>query len=132
MKTYMTHKENDEIKSKQLSWYYSSLQNISELYPSVSSIIIKYNQIYRSAFGTDKKESILNFGSSERNFFLIKCLNRECTSIGFDLGNIISNMVQSKEVEKDGDMDCKGSESPDHLYQSCGSSLHYSIKIVYK
>lgn len=131
MKSYMTEQENERQKSKQRSWHYSQLHYISDYYPTVTSIIINYHQIHRSAFGTTEKENVLNNNTTSRDDFLIDCLNRECTSIGFNLKHIISDMVVHQETYKKGKLDCEGSEAPDHLYQSCGSSLWYNITIKY-
>lgn len=131
MKSYMTEQENERQKSKLRSWHYSQLHNISDYYPTVASIIINYHQIHRSAFGTNDKKNVLNYDTTSRDDFLIVCLNRECTSIGFNLEHIISDMVTHKETYKKGKLDCEGSEAPDHLYQSCGSCLWYNITIKY-
>lgn len=131
MKSYMTEQENERQKSKLRSWHYSQLHNISDYYPTVASIIITYHQIHRSAFGTNDKKNVLNYDTTSRDDFLIVCLNRECTSIGFNLEHIISDMVTHKETYKKGKLDCEGSEAPDHLYQSCGSCLWYNITIKY-
>lgn len=132
MRTYMTDKQNEEQKSRQRSIHYSLLRNISEIYPTVDKITIRYKQIYRSAFGTSEDENELKYTSSSRNDFLIKCLNRECTSIGYDLRDEIEDMIYCRESSREGSINCDGSEAPDHLYQRCGSSLHYSIQITYK
>ena len=128
----MTEQENERRKSEQRSWYYSQLYAISDFYPAVESITISYHQVYRSAFGTTDKENVLHYDATSRDNFLIDCLNRECTCIGYDLKDIISDMVVRKETNKEGKLDCEGSEAPDHIYQRCGSSLCYEITIKYK
>ena len=132
MRTYMTDKQNEDQKSRQRSLHYSLLRVIADIYPAVDKITIRYKQIYRSAFGKSEDEKELKYTSSSRNDFLIECLNRECTSIGYDLRDEIQEMVRCIESSREGNINCNGSEAPDHLYQSCGSSLHYSIKITYK
>lgn len=64
--------------------------------------------------------------------FEVNYLNRECTCGYFDLKDDVWNMVRGKEIERTGTIDCKGSEAPDHMYQSCGGSLEYKITIAYK
>lgn len=132
MRTYMTDKQNEEQKSRQRSLHYSLLRVISDIYPTVDKITIRYKQIYRSAFGTSEYENEQKYTSSSRNNFLVKCLNRECTSIGYDLRDEVEDMIYSRESSREGNIDCNGSEAPDHLYQSCGSSLHYYIQITFK
>lgn len=85
MKSYMTEQEKKRQKSKQLSWYYSSLHKISDYYPTVEIITISYHQVYRSAFGTKEEEKVLYDDATRRDNFLIECLNRECTCIGYNL-----------------------------------------------
>lgn len=132
MKTYMTQQENERQKDNQRSWYYSSLRLISELYPTIKCLTIDYKQVYRSAFGIVDESKCLHYDSNSRDNFLIDCKNRECTYIGYDLKDIIWSMVNRHVETEEGNLDCKGSEAPDHLYQSCGSSLHYKVSIVYK
>ena len=50
----------------------------------------------------------------------------------YELEDKIRNMIYCCESYKEGNISCSGSEAPDHLYQRCGSSLHYSIQITYK
>ena len=128
----MTDKQNEEQTSRQRSLHYSLLRVISDIYPTVDKITIRYKQIYRSAFGTSEDEKELKYTSSSRNDFLIKCLNRECTSIGYDLRDEIEDMIYCRESSREGSINCDGSEAPDHLYQRCGSSLHYYIQITFK
>lgn len=132
MRTYMTDEQNEEQKSRQRSLHYSLLRNIADIYPTVDTITIRYKQVYRSAFGISEDEHELKYNSNSRNNFLIKCLNRECTSIGYELEDKIRNMIYCCESYKEGNISCSGSEAPDHLYQRCGFSLHYSIQITYK
>lgn len=132
MKSYITERENEQQKSEQRKWYYSQLHTISYYYPTVKSITICYHQVYRSAFGTTDREKVLHYDTTSRDDFLIECLNRECTSIGYNLKYIISDMVAHKETKKKDKIDCEGSEAPDHMYQRCGSCLYYEIIIIYK
>ena len=132
MKSYMTEQENERRKSEQRSWFYSQLHAISDYYPTVVSITISYHQVYNSAFGTTDDKGVLHYDASSRDNFLIECLNRECTCIGYNLKDIIFDMVACKETTKKGKLDCEGSEAPDHMYQRCGSKLCYEITIKYK
>ena len=93
MRTYMTDEQNEEQKSRQRSLHYSLLRNIADIYPTVDTITIRYKQVYRSAFGTSEDEHELKYNSNSRNNFLIKCLNRECTSICYELEDKIRNMI---------------------------------------
>lgn len=66
----MTDKQNEEQKSRQRSLHYSLLRVISDIYPTVDKITIRYKQIYRSAFGTSEYENEQKYTSSSRNNFL--------------------------------------------------------------
>ena len=65
-------------------------------------------------------------------FFVIGCLNRECTSIGFNLQSVISSAIHAQKTEISGEMKCGGQEAPDHPEQSCDGKINYTIKIIYK
>lgn len=128
----MTDREIDWRKSEQRSWFYSQLHAISDYYPTVESLTISYHQIYRSAFETTDKRNVLCYDATSRDGFLIECLNGECTCIGYNLKNIIFEVVARRELNIKGKLCCEGGEVPGHLYQSCGAILYYDIAINYK
>ncbi len=125
----MTDQENKEQKLKTKNALLSN-KLISEVLPSVKEIKIEYIAEHNSAFGKKVVENIIIRTPQSKDIFFIDCPNRECTSIGFDLKNEIRRIVFPK-VEEEGTLFCSGSEAPDHLYQSCGSTLKYKIIVEY-
>ena len=97
-----------------------------------SSIEIHYQLQHNSAFGSLDKEGTRNVNLQSQMCFVFDCLNRECTSAGFDLKDEIYSMRRNHQTEKSGEMRCEGQEAPDHPEQSCDSVLKYSIRISYK
>lgn len=129
-RNYMTDCQNEEQKRKLRMTLYDQ-RRISDVYPDVVQIQIAYEVEHRSAFGIIKENHTATYKPDHTNNFTIDCLNRECTSGFFDLKNEVWNMIHSKQTEQSGEMNCKGSEAPDHMYQSCGGSLKYSITIEF-
>lgn len=128
---YMTDRENEEQK-RRTRYMLQDRRLISEVYPEVEQIVIEYAVEHRSAFGIGKDSRTITCAPSHSCIFEVDCLNRECTCGYFNLKEEVWSMVRGKETERTGTMNCKGSEAPDHLYQSCGGSLEYKITIAYK
>lgn len=130
-RNYMTKRQNEEQKRNlQMALY--DQRRISEVYPDVEQIQIAYEVEHGSVFGISKENQTATYKPEYTNNFMIDCLNRECTYGFFDLKNEIWSMVHTKQTELSGEMNCKGSEAPDHMYQSCAGSLKYTITITYK
>lgn len=127
----MTEQQNEDQKRKRRMAVYDQ-RRISEVFPDVEQIQIAYEVEHRSAFGISKESHTATYGPEQTNNFTIDCLNRECTSGFFDLKNEIWSMMHSKQTDLSGEMRCNGSEAPDHMHQSCGGSLKYTITISYK
>lgn len=126
----MIDQENKEQKLKTKNALLSN-KLISEVLPTVKEIKIEYIAEHNSAFGKKVVENIIIRTSQSKDNYFIDCPNRECTSIGFDLKNEIRRVVSEHKVEEEGTLYCSGSEAPDHLYQSCGSTLKYKIIVEY-
>lgn len=128
---YMTERQNEEQKRKLRMALYDH-RRISEAYPDIEQIQIAYEVEHRSAFGISKENHTATYKPDHTNNFMIDCLNRECTTGFFDLKSEIWSMMRTKKAELSGEMRCKGSEAPDHMYQSCDGSLKYTIIITYR
>lgn len=126
----MTDQENKEQKLKTKNALLSN-KLISEVLPTVKKIKIEYIAEHNSAFGRNEVENSITRTPQSKDNYFIDCPNRECTSIGFDLKNEIRRIVSEHKVEEEGTLFCLGSEAPDHLYQSCGSTLKYKIIVEY-
>lgn len=127
----MTRKQNEERRRQNwLSLYDERL--VSAVFPEIEKIVIEYEVIHKSVFGNQKETHTSTYSPNLQANFIIECLNGECTSGYFDLKNVISTMVCENLSTSEGTLDCKGSEAPDHPYQSCSGTLIYKINITYK
>lgn len=127
----MTDSQNEKQKRATLNAYHTGIR-IEERFSNIESIEIEYTIEHRSAFGIQKQEHRCVYKSQFEAFFIIPCINRECSSIGFDLGGEIFSMWRNQQTELSGEMECQGQEAPDHPEQRCGSTLQYTIRINYK
>ena len=129
---YLTEKQFEKLKQEQLRIRYMDTRRIEEAFPDIASIVITYHLHHSSAFGSRNEERTWNVNLQSQMCFVIDCLNRECTSAGFDLKNEIYSMRRSHQTELSGEMRCEGQEAPDHPEQGCDGSLKYTIKIQYR
>lgn len=107
---------------------------IYEAYPQIEKIEIIYSRSHNSFAGPNTendKEYTWVVTPQQEDFFLLECLNRECTSIGYNLGSVISTTIRNQMTEVSGEMRCQGKEAPDHPEQSCDGKLKYTIRISY-
>lgn len=95
-------------------------------------IQISYDVEHRSTFGISKETHTATYKPDHSNNFTIACLNRECTCGFFDMKDEIRRMIYSKQSDYSGEIGCEGSEAPDHMSQSCGGTLKYTIIVAYK
>ena len=129
---HMTEKECERMKQDQLRMLHRGLY-VGEFFPQVEKIVIRYIREYHSFAGdAPSEEKTWVITPQSELFFVIGCLNRECTSIGFNLYSVISSAIHTHMTEISGEMKCVGQEAPDHPEQSCDGTLKYTIKIQYK
>lgn len=129
---YMTETQFERFKRDQLKDRYMDVKRVEELFPDIEHIVISYHLYHGSAFGVQNEDRVWTIKPDDQAVFVIDCLNRECTSSGFDLKNEIYSMRRDSLNEKSGEMSCNGQEAPDHPEQSCEGTLSYTIKITYK
>ena len=127
----MTDIQNEKQKRATLNAYHTGIR-IEETFPNIERIEIGYNRTHPTAFGPNNVEETMVLKPNFEAFFILPCLNRECSSVGFDLSNDIFDMYRAHQKEKTGRMNCCGQEAPDHPEQSCSGTLEYTIKIEYK
>lgn len=129
---YMTEKQFEKLKREQMQARYMDSRKIADVFPDIERIEISYKLHHDSAFGSQHRENTWTINPQDRMCFILECLNRECSSAGFDLKNEIYSMRRDHLTEKSGEMRCDGQEAPDHPEQSCECSLKYTIKVLYK
>lgn len=127
----MSDTENERQKQRGRSYLHNG-RRIEDIYPWVGKIEIEYLIEHNSFVGYNKKEEKRTLTPQSEMYFVIKCLNSECTSIGFDLSQVVSSVIHNHETEVSGTMRCQGKEAPDHPRQSCNGTLKFTIWIMYK
>ena len=128
---YVTKKASEKLKQTMRMNAHTGIR-IEELYPNVEKIEIHHVRDHTSFCGSSHNEGIWTITPQSEVFFLIECLNRECTSAGFNLRSVISSAIHSRLTDFSGEMRCEGQEAPDHPEQSCDGHLKYTIKISYR
>ena len=128
----MTDAQFNKLKQEQQKYRYMDTRTVEEAFPEVDKVEITYHLHHISAFGKQDKEGTRTVTPKSQAVFVFDCLNRECSSAGFDLRNEISAMRRGHLTEKSGEMRCEGQEAPDHPEQSCGGALQYTVKISYR
>lgn len=111
---------------------YSDTRLVADVFPAIDKIEISYQIYHGSAFGVQNEDHAWVITPQHQAVFVIECLNRECTSSGFDLNSVIWEMYRTRLTEKTDTMRCDGQEAPDHPEQSCDGSLRFTINIEYK
>lgn len=128
---YMTDRECEKIKQKQLQLLHRGIY-VADFYPQVEKIVIHHVREHHSFAGEFHKEGTWTITPQSELFFVLECLNRECTTIGFNLQSVIGSAIHARKTEITGEMKCGGQEAPDHPEQSCDGSLKYIVTITYK
>lgn len=104
---------------------------VEQLYPDVESIEIHHIRDHGSAFGHSRREGIWTITPQSEACFILECLNPECSTIGFNLKDVISSAIHHHTKDIAGEMECEGQEAPDHPEQSCSGTLKFTIEISY-
>ena len=99
-------------------------------YPQVDKIILhlSFNNNGYEKFDT------MEFSHVDLSYFKIECINRECLVGGFDLSNLIRELVLSKNCELDGHLICNGYQDYKRYTAKqyhCLCKLNYKIEIRY-
>lgn len=128
---YMTVAQAGKLKQAQLNAVHTGIC-VEQLYPQVEKIEIHHVRTHSSFVGRSQQEGTWVITPQSEVCFILSCLNRECTSIGFDLGSVISSAIHSHKTEVSGEMDCEEQDALDYPEQSCDGRLEYTIKIIYK
>jgi hypothetical protein len=93
-------------------------------FPEVAGIVIRMNYSQR---GIQKSlPRVINFFPGSYALFRIDCLNKECVDGGFDLTQVITEMIRNRSKAAKGDLGCEGNApSAGH------STIAYEVAITY-
>jgi hypothetical protein len=100
---------------------------ISRRFPEVSSIVVDMKH-HREGITAILLLRTLNFSSGCHAYFHVECLNRDCKdcSQGFDLDQVVSNMIRSHAFSREGELDCEGNSlTSGHV------NINYKVTIQY-
>jgi hypothetical protein len=93
-------------------------------FPEVASIVV--NMTYNQRGILKSLPRVVNFFPGSYALFRVNCLNKECVDGGFDLTQIITQMVGNRKEASKGDLSCEGAGlSADH------STIAYEVAIQY-
>jgi hypothetical protein len=93
-------------------------------FPQVASIVI--SMMYSQRGIQKSLPRVVNFFPGSYALFRIDCLNKECIEGGFDLTQVITEMVRHGRKATKGDLSCEGDgPSADH------STIAYEVAIQY-
>lgn len=120
------------FKREQSRVRYMDTRLVEELFPDIEKIEVSYHLYHGSFTGPKNVDGSRFYKPHDMAIFYIDCLNKECSSEGFNLKSEIYSMWREHLAEKTDAMRCDGQEAPDHPEQSCDGSLKYTIKITYK
>jgi hypothetical protein len=100
---------------------------ISKRFPEVSSIVVDMKH-HRKGITAILLLRTLNFSSDCHAYFHVECLNRDCKDCteGFDLDQVVSAMIRSHELSREGELDCEGNGlTSGHV------NINYKVTIQY-
>lgn len=122
----------EKFKRDQSRVRYMDTRLVEELFPDIEKIEVSYHLYHGSFVGPKDVDGSRVYKPQDMAIFYIDCLNKECSSEGFNLKSEIYSLRRDHKTEISGEIKCGGQEAPDHPEQSCDGSLKYTIKIKYK
>ena len=102
--------------------------SVEEKYKDVESIHVVADAI---AYDTCHYDFIIT-PSDSLDMAILECENRFCTKLYYYLNEKIRFAISKKVGLIEGEMKCSGSDSFNHLHQSCRGILNYRVEITYR
>jgi len=97
---------------------------VATQFPEVASIVI--SMIYNQKGIKESLPRTVNFFPGSYAFFRVNCLSKDCVDGGFDLTQVITEMVGKRKVAAKGELSCEGNgSSAEH------SAIVYEVSIQY-
>jgi hypothetical protein len=96
---------------------------VDSQFPGVAGIVIR--MIYQQRGIQKSLPRVINFSPGSYALFRVDCLNKECVDGGFDLTEVITQMIRTHSEAAKGDLGCEGSPSAVH------STIAYEVAITY-
>jgi len=99
--------------------------HVSAHFPGVESIVI--NMIYKQKGLANPIRRVMNFTPASPAFFKVDCLSSDCVDGGFDMDNIIHNMIRNRREASKGELGCVDSgPRPDHAHITYEVAIQYA------
>jgi hypothetical protein len=97
--------------------------SVAAHFPEVADIIMNmtYNQ-----HGAKSILRTFHFTPNSYAFFIVNCLRKDCVDGGFDLTQVITEMIRNRRAEVKGSLSCKGTDSSTNH-----SAIVYEVAIQY-
>jgi hypothetical protein len=130
-----SHKSNrgDSFKRQQEGWRhaYAHAPSVRERYPDVAQLIVHLTFVDARAMGRYSAQ-MHSFSPSAKGFFAIPCPRTLCLGGGFDLHQVVEQMIAAKQDSACGSLVCAGSTDPAHPRAgACRLELTYEIRVEY-
>jgi len=82
--------------------------SVATNFPEVADIVM--NMTYKQS-GAKSILRTFHFTPSSYAFFVVNCLRQDCVDGGFDLSQVITNMIRNRRVAGKGELSCTGTDS---------------------
>lgn len=114
-------------------WYsYQNSPSIESSFPQVQEIILNLNFNYDESYKKNLKKIIK---PSDKAFFQIECINKDCVYGGFNLSSEIREIISKNQTEYKGHQTCNGYQDYERYKAKnyhCLCRLDYEIEIKYQ
>lgn len=97
--------------------------SVATRFPEVASIIM--NMTYKQN-GAKSILRTFHFTPESYAFFVVNCLRQDCVDGGFDLTQVITEMIRSRKADAKGALSCNGADSA-----TSHSDIVYEVAVQY-
>jgi len=97
--------------------------SVATRFPEVASIIM--NMTYKQN-GAKSILRTFHFSPESYAFFVVNCLRQDCVDGGFDLTQVITEMIRSRKADAKGALSCNGADS-----STSHSDIVYEVAVQY-
>jgi hypothetical protein len=111
-----------------------SRSTIGQIYPNIEEIKIIFDFTYNGVTTIEKHYEKI-YLKSDKDFFLIDCINSDCVQTDLDLSQEIRSMISQKETNLKGQKTCNGYQDFERFRAKnyhCLAEMKFEIGIKYK
>jgi len=124
----MTHKQNYLAKMELNKKNRLAAGLVSDRFPKVSGMVI-HMTYYQRVSEFVLMERTVNVSPKDYAYFNMECMIKDCINGGFDLGQVISDMIKHHKKSGKGKLVCNGKND---ILSSGHASVSYEISIKYQ